>query len=83
MLGSAGNDSLRGDAGTDTLLGDSGNDTLDGGIGIDVINAGSGNDRITDSSRVIDTSFAFDFDALLIGLETLISNEVESAMKRW
>ena len=68
LLGSAGNDSLRGDAGTDTLLGDSGNDTLDGGIGIDIINAGSGTDKITDSSRVIDTSFAFDFDVLIAGL---------------
>ena len=67
-IGSAGNDSLFGDAGADTLLGDIGNDTLNGGSGTDIINPGTGTDRIADSSRVIDTSFAFDFDALLAGL---------------
>ena len=68
LIGSAGNDSLKGDAGADTLLGGSGNDSIDGGSGNDTINAGTGTDRITDTTRVIDTSFAFDFDALLAGL---------------
>ena len=68
LTGSAGNDLLRGDAGIDTLLGDSGNDTLDGGSGIDIINPGSGTNRITDSSRVINNTFIFDFEALLGGL---------------
>ncbi|MCX7420106.1 MAG: hypothetical protein NT013_11285 [Planctomycetia bacterium] len=71
LTGSAGNDSLKGDAGTDTLLGDAGNDTLDGGLGTDIINGvstGTSKDTITDTTKVIDTSFAFDFDALLAEL---------------
>ena len=71
LTGSAGNDSLKGDAGTDTLLGDAGTDTLDGGLGTDIINGfttGLSKDSISDSTKVIDTSFAFDFDALLAEL---------------
>lgn len=68
LIGSAGNDVLQGDAGLDTLLGDSGNDSLNGGVDSDTINTGTGSDRITDSSRVIDTSFAIDFDELLAKL---------------
>lgn len=71
LTGSAGNDSLKGDAGIDTLLGDAGNDTLDGGLGTDIINGfttGLSKDSISDSTKVIDTSFAFDFDALLADL---------------
>ena len=71
LIGSAGNDSLKGDAGVDTLLGGSGNDTMDGGTSKDLINPGSGTDKITDSSYVIDASFAFDFDRLLAGLGVL------------
>lgn len=71
LIGAAGNDSLKGDAGVDTLLGGSGNDTMDGGTSKDLINPGSGTDKITDSSYVIDTSFAFDFDSLLAGLGAL------------
>ena len=71
LTGSAGNDSLSGDDGTDTLLGGDGNDKLNGGIGIDTINGvltGPSKDTISDSTKVIDTSFSFDFDALLAGL---------------
>ncbi len=71
LTGSAGNDSLLGDDGTDTLLGDAGNDILKGGNGIDIINgvlSGPSRDTISDSTKVIDTSFAFDFDALLADL---------------
>ncbi len=71
LTGSAGNDSLKGDAGTDTLLGDAGNDKLDGGTSTDTINGvltGPSRDTISDSTKVIDTSFAFDFDGLLAGL---------------
>ena len=71
LTGSAGNDSLNGDDGIDTLLGDDGNDKLNGGTGIDRINGvltGPSKDTISDSTKVIDTSFAFDFDALLAGL---------------
>ena len=74
LTGSAGNDSLKGDAGIDTLLGDAGNDTLDGGLGTDIINGAStgiSKDTISDSTKVIDTSFAFDFDSLLAGLGAL------------
>ena len=68
LTGSAGNDSLLGDAGTDTLLGDDGNDKLNGGLGTDTINGfttGPSKDTISDSTKIIDTSLAFDFDALL------------------
>jgi hypothetical protein len=65
LMGSAGNDLLFGDAGTDTLLGESGNDVLMGGADTDTINPGSGRNIIADSSRVIDATFSFDFDALL------------------
>ncbi len=68
---SAGNDSLLGDDGIDTLLGDAGLDTLKGGNGIDIINGvltGPSKDTISDSTKVIDTSFMFDFDALLAEL---------------
>ena len=71
LAGSAGNDSLLGDAGTDTLLGDDGNDKLNGGLGTDTINGittGPSKDTISDTTKVIDTSFAFDFDALLADL---------------
>ena len=71
LTGSAGNDSLKGDAGIDTLLGDAGNDTLDGGLDIDIINGvltDLSRDTINDLTKVIDTSFAFDFDALLADL---------------
>ena len=71
LTGSAGNDSLLGDAGIDTLLGDSGLDTLNGGLDIDRINGvltGPSKDTISDTTKVIDTSFAFDFDALLASL---------------
>ncbi len=71
LTGSAGNDSLLGDDGIDTLLGDAGLDTLKGGNGIDVINGvliGLSKDTISDSTKVIDTSFAFDFDMLLAEL---------------
>ena len=71
LTGSAGNDSLKGDAGTDTLLGDAGNDTLNGGLDIDRINGiltGPSKDTLNDSTKVIDTSFTFDFDALLADL---------------
>ena len=71
LTGSAGNDSLLGDDGTDTLLGDAGNDILKGGNGTDIINGvltGLSRDTISDSTKVIDTSFMFDFDALLAGL---------------
>ena len=71
LTGSAGNDSLLGDAGTDTLLGDDGNDKLNGGLGTDTINGfttGSSKDTISDTTKIIDTSFMFDFDALLAGL---------------
>ena len=65
------NDSLLGDAGMDTLLGDSGNDILNGGADLDTINGfttGPSKDTIsTDSTKVIDTSFTFDFDELLAG----------------
>ncbi len=52
-------------------LGDDGNDKLNGGIGIDRINGvltGLSKDMISDTTKIIDTSFAFDFDALLAGL---------------
>ena len=71
LTGSAGNDSLLGDVGIDTLLGDIGKDTLKRGDGIDIINPsppGTGTDTISDTTKAIDTSFAFDFDALLAGL---------------
>ena len=71
LTGSAGNDSLLGDAGIDTLLGDDGNDKLNGGSGTDTINGvltGLSKDTISDSTKVIDTSFTFDFDALLADL---------------
>ena len=61
LTGSVGNDSLLGDAGMDTLLGDSGSDTLNG------FSTGLSKDTISDSTKVLDTSFAFDFDALLAG----------------
>ena len=71
LTGSAGNDSLLGDDGIDTLLGDAGNDILKGGNGTDTINGvltGLSRDTISDTTKIIDTSFAFDFDALLAGL---------------
>ena len=70
LTGSAGNDSLLGDAGMDTLLGDDGNDKLNGGADLDTINGfttGPSKDTISDSTKVIDTSFSFDFDDLLAG----------------
>lgn len=70
LLGSDGRDSLCGDAGTDTLLGGNGNDVLRGGADLDTINPGSGRNQVFDPSHVIDTSFAFDFDALLAGLSS-------------
>ncbi len=71
LTGSAGNDSLSGDAGMDTLLGDAGNDTLNGGADLDTINgftSGASKDTISDATKIIDTSFVFDFDALLAEL---------------
>lgn len=71
LTGSAGNDSLLGDAGIDTLLGDDGLDKLNGGLGTDIVNGistGPSKDTISDSTKVIDTSFAFDFDDLLADL---------------
>ena len=71
LTGSAGSDSLNGDAGMDTLLGDDGNDKLNGGADLDTINGvttGPSKDTISDTTKIIDTSFAFDFDALLAGL---------------
>ena len=53
-------------ADADWLLGDAGKDALKGGDGIDIINPGT--DKISDKTCVIDSSFAFDFDALLAGL---------------
>ena len=71
LTGSVGNDSLLGDAGIDTLLGDDGNDKLNGGLGTDTINGvptGLSKDTISDTTKIIDTSFSYDFDALLAGL---------------
>ncbi len=56
------------DAGIDTLLGDAGNDTSKGGAENDIINPGSGTNSISDTTKVIDLSFTFDFDALLASL---------------
>ena len=55
----------------DWLLGDAGKDTLKGGAGMDHIHPGSpetGNAKVSDKSRVLDPSLAFDFDALLASL---------------
>ena len=41
--------------------------TFNGGDGNDTFLAGIGHDTITDLTRVIDTSFTYDFDALLAG----------------
>ena len=53
------------------LLGDAGKETLEGGLGTDQINPGTpetGNAKVSDKTRVLDRSLAFDFDALLAGL---------------
>jgi len=70
LTGSDGNDKLYGMAGNDTLLGGSGTDALIGSSGIDTINPGSPGDHdiVSDGTAIIDTSFMFDFDALLAGL---------------
>lgn len=71
LSGSSGNDLLQGGLGIDWLLGDGGNDVLKGGAGTDFINPGSpdiGTDKVSDKSRVIDTTSTFDFDALIAGL---------------
>lgn len=70
LTGSDGNDRLFGMSGDDTLLGDRGNDTLIGSTGMDTINPGPPDDHdiVTDGTSIIDTSFMFDFDALLAGL---------------
>lgn len=68
LIGSSGNDYLFGDSGDDSLVGDNGDDQIFGGTGLDLINPGIGRDGIHDSRRVIDLSFTFDFDALIVGL---------------
>ena len=46
VIGTAGDDILRGGNGKDTLLGNGGDDTLFGGNGADILNGGGGNDTL-------------------------------------
>ena len=46
ILGTAGNDNIRGRGGSDCILGGSGNDTLDGDQGNDVVLGGAGDDTL-------------------------------------
>lgn len=70
LTGSAGDDRLYGMSGNDTLLGDSGDDALVGSSGNDTLNPGpnTDHDTISDGTAFIDTSFTFNFDALLAGV---------------
>ncbi len=57
--------------GLNSLLGDTGKDTLKGGAGMDAVNPCSpstGTAEVSDKSRFLDLSLAFDFDALLVSL---------------
>ena len=61
------------------MLGNAGKDTLNGGKGTDRIHPGApetGNAKISDKTRVLDSSLAFDFDALLVGLLKMIVSEI-------
>lgn len=74
LLGGAGNDSLLGGNDDDTLLGESGNDVVNGQSGFDRITAGGNGstrttlDRAAGALAEIDDLFAYDFDAILIGM---------------
>ena len=60
IMGSKGNDTLRGGQKNDSLFGGSGDDVLDGGSGADLLNGGDGFDTADYSSRVNSVVVSFD-----------------------
>jgi Ca2+-binding RTX toxin-like protein len=76
IMGSKGNDTLRGGLKNDTLLGGSGDDVLDGGAGADLMVGGDGFDTADYSSRV--NSVTVNFDNLANDGETNEDDNVQT-----
>lgn len=60
ILGSAGNDNLRGEDGDDIIDGRAGNDTIDGGQGTDAMLGGAGTDTSDWSDRTVNLTVSLD-----------------------
>ncbi|WP_272947477.1 calcium-binding protein, partial [Variovorax sp. JS1663] len=82
IVGTAGNEMLKGGPGTDTLQGLAGNDTLDGGVGADLMMGGAGDDSyaVDNSADVVRELAGEGIDTVYTGISCTLGDNVENLL---